>query len=342
MKALKNLLLSLGATLAVMLAVEGVCAVFGVTFHATPFYPGDVTETVDANSDPWTGWKLPPSQDIPESTADYSVTYRSNAQGFRSRHDFASEPPGRGIVFLGDSYTFGSGAKDGETFVDLLEHDLGAPCYDLGIGAWGVDQMGQALVHYGLPLRPRLVALSFIDNDLGRSLSAYRKNHAWRAKPVWRLEDGALVPMTAANRPSAAWRFFERHSRFWGLWLRVEDSLAHTRPIGYRWKLNRALFARIRDDCREAGVPLVVFRIPVNNRTPAPMYAGEFAALGIDFLDLTDRLPADADALYYPSDHHFNAAGHRFAAGAMRDFLAPRLPPVLPPALTGPSRSTPP
>lgn len=49
--------------------------------------------------------------------------------------------------------------------------------------------------------------------------------------------------------------------------------------------------------------------------------------MGIPFLDLNPIMPPDADRLYYPNDHHFTAAGHRFTAEAIRDFLEePTLP----------------
>ena len=54
------------------------------------------------------------------------------------------------------------------------------------------------------------------------------------------------------------------------------------------------------------------------------MFEREFADMGIEYLDLASRLPADADSLYYSRDRHFNAAGHRFAADAIRHFLVAR------------------
>ena len=193
--------------------------------------------------------------------------------------------------------------------------------YNFGVGAFGVDQMWMTLRHYALPLDPDLVVLGFIRYDLDRSLSTYRRDHIWRWKPSFRLVDGELAPMTLDNRPSAARRFVHRRSRLYRLWRKLENSLNRRWAVGYRWRLNRAIFEAIRDDCRQAGVPLVVVYFPINRRRPAPMFEREFAEMGVEFLDLTPRLPADADSLYYPRNRHFTAAGHRFVAAELHRLL---------------------
>lgn len=320
-----KLLLALASTLIGILLCELALRLSGDAIYEPPLYPGEVEPVRDETFDPLLGWKLPPDAGLAETSDEYSVTYRSNRQGFRSRRDFALGAPGRRIAMLGDSYTFGSGVADDETFAARLESMLDDTRVDnFGIGAWGVDQMWLALRHVALPLGPDLVIVSFIRNDLDRSLSSYRKDHVWRWKPAFRLADGELVPMTVENRPGAVRRFIHRHSRLYRLWRRTEHSLSRRYPVGYRWRLNRALFAAIRDDCRRAGVPLLVVHIPINRRKPAPMFAREFAAMGIDYLDLAGELPAAADALYYPRDRHLNPAGHRFVAGAVHRHLVAR------------------
>jgi len=308
-----------------LLLAEGLLALWGGEIYDPPLFPGDVEPVHDDVADPWIGWKLSPRAAIREANGEYQVTYHSNRQGFRSKRDFVPGVSHKVIAFLGDSYTFGSGVEDDQTFADLVERQLDDTwSYNFGIGGFGVDQMWMTLRHYALPLHPDLVVVSFIRNDLDRSLSAYRLGNAWHEKPTFRLVDGRLVPMTVDNRPPALARWFYRESRLYRLWRRAESSLSLRYPIGYRWRLNRALFAAIRDDCRKAHVPLVVVFIPANRLSSAPLYQQEFAALGIEYLDLQPLLPADSSSFYYPRDRHWTAAGHRFAANAISSFLKAR------------------
>ncbi|MFH1081392.1 MAG: SGNH/GDSL hydrolase family protein [Pseudomonadota bacterium] len=53
------------------------------------------------------------------TTIDYSVTYRYNNYGFRGPDYFPSTV--YDIVFLGDSFFFGQGVREGKTFPDLLQ-----------------------------------------------------------------------------------------------------------------------------------------------------------------------------------------------------------------------------
>ena len=317
-----------------MVLAEGALRLYGSGIYPVPLYPGDVVAERDRTYDAVLGWKLAPGEPIRETTAGYDVTYEVNAQGFRSRYDFAAPSPSssvtRRIAFLGDSFTFGSGVREEETFVAVVERRLKRTerrsglaargeiqAFNYGLGGFGVDQMGLALEHYALPWGANFVVVSFIRNDLDRSLSSYRKGHVWLEKPAFHLERGALVPTTAANRPGILASWFAQDLRLGRLWQKAESSLANRWPIGGRWRLNRAFFARMRDACSAAGVPLLVVHIPVNRHAPAPLYAREFAELGIDFLDLAPLLPADAGELYFLNDHHFTPAGHRFAGRAI-------------------------
>ncbi len=331
---------TVAASTALALALaEGILRLSGAEIYPVPLYPGDVVAERDRTYDAALGWKLPPGETIHEITADYDVTYVANAQGFRSRYDFAAPSPARRIAFLGDSFTFGSGVPEEETFVALVERELdrsmtgrelagAAPvavqALNYGIGGFGIDQMGLALEHEVLRWRADLVVLSFIRQDLDRSLTSYRKGHVWLEKPAFHLEEGILVRTTAANRPGPLASWWRQDLRLGRLARKTVDALADRWPIGERWRLNRALFARLRDTCAAAGVPLLVVHIPVNPQARAPLYAKEFAKLGIEYLDLAARLPAAAGDLYFPHDHHFTPAGHRFAAAAIARAIAAR------------------
>lgn len=318
------------ATVAALVLAEVALRLSRAEIYPVPLYPGDVAAERDRTFDAALGWKLPPGETIREVTADYDVVYVANAQGFRSLYDFAAPTTMRRIAFLGDSFTFGSGVREAETFVAHVERSLAGAepgavqALNYGIGGFGIDQMGLTLEHEALPRGADLVVLSFIRQDLDRSLSSYRQGHIWLEKPAFHLEHGVLVRTTAANRPGPLASWLAQDLRLGRLGRKTVDALANRWPIGDRWRLNRALFARIRDTCAAAGVPLLVVHLPVNPQARAPLYASEFAQLGIEFLDLAPFLPAAAEDLYFPHDHHFTPAGHRFAGQAIARRIAAR------------------
>jgi len=318
---MKRLLVVVVATVVALGVCEVLIAVLPVSLRPAPLFPGDIVPELDATTDPLIGWKLPPSTVFEEATGEYSVSYASNSLGFRSRREYSADPPP--VVFLGDSYTFGSGVQDDETFVALVDRELGAevPCYNMGIGGFGIDQMWMTLRHYALPLQPRAVVLAFIRYDLDRSLSAYRRGHIWREKPVYRVADGELVPMTVSNRPGAVQRLLLQRSGLVAVWRKVEHSLARRYEVGRTWKVNRALFEAIRDDCAEAGAALLVVHIPVNRQHPTPVFDRVFAEIGVPYLDLGEWMPEDSDGLYYPEDRHLTPAGHRSVASVIVEQL---------------------
>ena len=311
-------LLLVSSLLVTVVLVEILLRLAGTGMPPPPLYPGDREAVRDRTWDAHVGWKLPPNANPGETTADYSITYRSNRLGFRGDDDALGSPATERIVFLGDSFTFGSGVPIEDTFAARVAAERpNAVGFNLGIGGFGIDQMWLTLAHHGLALEPTRVVLSFIRNDLDRSLSAYRLGHVWLEKPLFFLEGGKLVQMTVDNRPGPVASWIRQDTKWAGLFRRVEHSVSRNFAFGPRWHLNRALFEAVRDTCLAASVPLLVVHLPVNRRHEAPMLAREFESMEIPFLDLTSALPVDADSLYFPNDHHFNAAGHEFAAGAI-------------------------
>ena len=101
---------------------------------------------------------------------------------------------------------------------------------------------------------------------------------------------------------------------------RTRNSLGRTQTWVRPWKLNRALILAAAEDCRRAGIPFAVVHLPVNRRHPLPVLEREMAGAGIPALDMAPGFPAD-EALYYPLDHHFTAAGHAEAARRIHEFL---------------------
>jgi hypothetical protein len=104
-------MIALGAVLVVVLAYEIFLHLVDAQVPHPALYPGERVAPQDAGSDPAIGWKLPLSTVLNEVPEDYEISYRSNEAGFRNDHELSEETDRRKVVFLGDSFTFGSGVE---------------------------------------------------------------------------------------------------------------------------------------------------------------------------------------------------------------------------------------
>jgi hypothetical protein len=223
---------------------------------------------------PVRGWTLRPGLD--RVTVFGGETLSSTARGYRGQHDVpATKPAGRvRVVALGDSFTFGEDVGDEDTWV----HQLGVLRPDLepvnlGVHAYGHDQMLLTLREEGPWLRPDLVVLGFVHIDLERNRTAFFDY----AKPFFDLEGDALVlrnvpvPTPDELRAREPWRprFLDLLSM---LRARVRERIGLEEPA--RLALGRALLEAIDDTARELGATTVFAYLPILDEigasTPSP------------------------------------------------------------------------
>lgn len=247
-----GILMAIGALLVSLVAVELIFAALGFLEPVEHWYPGDREGVSEEHVVESVGWTSRPNRQRRErpTHGDYDVTHTTNGWGFRDTVDYGTEHEGPRIAFIGDSFTTGVGVEHHDTFAELVERSVpGSRAYNLGVTGHGVDQMWMVVRHYAARVEPDLIVVSFIDDDMTRSLSAYRGHRErWIAKPVFRIRSGRLERLTIENRPGSVRRWLEQHSRLLAGWRSLERHLGPRYPAGERWKLNRALFAKIRDE----------------------------------------------------------------------------------------------
>jgi lysophospholipase L1-like esterase len=285
----------------------------------------------------------------------------TNALGLRGP-ELARERDGRArVLVLGDSFAYGVGVADGETFsARLAARDPGLELLNAGVNGYGTGQELLLLRELGPGLAPDLVLLAFFWNDVP---------DGWEKRfPRFRLEDGRLLeplPREPEARPAADWPDPSRPPRF-------QDSRARRflkdRAYKARWRLRVALgipvespsdltpdqraqafelcFALLREmqaEARRGGArfaialipdqvqvyPELIGRVlgidPADYEVQAPLAA--FArAESIPLLDLLPALRAARAAepdvpLYYRMDRHLTAAGHAVVADALHAWL---------------------
>lgn len=312
----KNLLLVAASLLVALLIAEVALRVLD------PVRPADRVEFV---VDQETYWRVRPDQ---ADRGEPSVTV--NAQGFRGTEDVGPRQDGQRRVFsLGDSYTWGFGVGDNETYAAQLEEMSQGRLEVIngGTPGWGTFQFRVRLERWLDELEPEVVVVFLNTADILRQpyanpdrereflrRSAFRNNIRRFSKIItvsvrllerYRLQRqnrqvANAVPMGNAGgvRPELYARLLEADTQ------RLEEMVAMTRARG-------------------ASFVLVAWpqQIPETDAFMAAMRA--FAeAQDIQYVDMSATLGENSyDAYTLPSDHHPSAFGHRLIAERLLEVL---------------------
>lgn len=262
-------------------------------------------------------------------------TVRTNSLGFRGPEITREKPAGTyRILMLGDSVVFGWGVDDEVTFVRRLETELNArgdgrryEVINTGHLMYDTTQEAALLAQEGLALDPDLVILVYVVNDV---------------EPTAILVEEAFAAAERAE-PAAARGLLERFHGLLRRWLRATTTLLETVHLGRTapgpkdgasvrlepamirhgeegWSRSRAALRRIRDLCRERGIPLLV----LDHTLPPLEGLAEFCkAEGIDLFDFRFT-PQELGSDIYNSlvDSHANARGHEILWRRLREVLA--------------------
>lgn len=143
--------------------------------------------------DPLMGWRLTPGlKNIKPFRLFKDKVLSSNSSGIRGQTEYpeVSEAGRTRVLILGDSFTFGEGVSDDETYAHDLETLFeNVTVMNLGVHGYGHDQM---LLHFekdGARYHPDLVLLGFVWDDMSRNLLGFRDY--W--KPRFVMRDNRLV-----------------------------------------------------------------------------------------------------------------------------------------------------
>jgi hypothetical protein len=318
------------------------------------------------------GYSLRPDWETVHASGDFQVPVRTNALGMRGAP--VSSLPSAGslrILFAGDSYPFGFGVEEGESFPvrtgQLLGAALGRPVevINAGVPGWAMDQTLLSLREHRLDLQPDLLVVSVMQNDIvdlgwhrlevddqGLPTRVESRRHTVDQHGVLRWLDGdaALVEVPVPQSRWLAERSQLYHwvrSRLVRLWLRTvqpepsrptgEASSRTVSPLAglseeeiqqaieaspdFRVRYHEALLAAIERDARARGI--AVRFVTIGHAGPDYDAVRSWCEARSGACFDTQPLFAGnaAGALVFPSDGHWNAAGHERAARAISEWL---------------------
>lgn len=230
---------------------------------------GAATGQGDFLYDPLLGWRLKPDL--------RSSALTTNSEGIRDDREIPLDPaPGeRRIALVGDSFTFGHGNADHETFGWFLQQSLGARAtvLNFGVPSYGTDQAVLLFEERARRFHPQVVVLGVFLQDYQRNLLSFRDY----AKPRFVPEDGPPPGLRLTNVPIVApealyeeYRSGRRQvgggvrSWAWGAAARGLNklSLARINEGAEGFVVLSGLLARFRESARQAGAEPVCLVLP--------------------------------------------------------------------------------
>ena len=344
-QAVANLLLVAGSVLLTVLIVEvALRAVWdGFYLKGEPYSQRDAVR----------GWVNRPNVVVSYGEPEFVTTVSHNSHGFRGGEVPLEPEPGRKrILVLGDSFAYGVGVEDDETFSALLaRRDPDLDVINTGVNGYGTNQQLLLLRDDGRQFEPDIVLVAFFWNDPANNLHSHVR---------FKLEGDELVYPDAIEFPAAevvkprrpwlrrsyAYRFAS--DRLKVLIFRLKGLLGRPQADGWlrpheyaeAWELEFALLREVKRVAAEAGAAMYLVIIPDQVQVhPGFETVGlteddyqvqdrllDFAASAeIPALDLLPALREDfaehGGLLYYRRDRHLTARGHRVAARAIHDGL---------------------
>lgn len=309
--------------------------------------------------DPKRGWKLSSGWTGRHQHHDFDVRYTIGPDGYRvdPHLDTTAGAAAPLIAVVGDSYTFGFGVDDEETFTSLLNRGGSNRFLNFGVPGYSTDQELLLIEDDVLARRPGTILLVvYLGNDLLDNARAQPLQVA-ATKPRFERVGSELVfqapgppptPESSSISPDGAvlgahsqyaWRQkLENASAAAGLISRqipapdlTEEFSQHFPPL---LDLFAALLDRLTNSCHSQGVPLKLALLGNAVLLDSPRsISGQYQDYlrkeilrlaeqrSIPVIDLSAALArrrSNGGPLFHPNEGHLTPAGHR----AVADILA--------------------
>jgi hypothetical protein len=273
--------------------------------------------------DPSRGWALAPNlRSACDPIVSRDKTVNSNARGLRGVTDFSyARSAGRKrVVVLGDSFTFGEGVSDDETFCAHLARALpDTDIINMGVHGYGYGQMCITLEQEGVKYRPDVVLIGFVYDDMNRTVLSFRDF----AKPRFTLEGERLVlthtPVPPPPDVLARW-----HSSLLDLGHIFCDRLHAREQVEEGRDLTFALIRRMAETARGIGGRPILAYLPVGGEladrsegpSPQERLILDFArSIGLPVILLRPAfIEAEKNGVRINPEGHYGPTRHRVAA----------------------------
>jgi hypothetical protein len=334
-----------------------VCAEYSARLMFPELMPGREERVKFWVYDDLLGWAHMPNQHAQFNHREFSVEVSINSHGFRDAEYSIERTAKKRMLVLGDSFGWGFGVEQQERFSEIIEnaHD-DWEVINASVSGYGTDQLYLSLKRQGLKFKPDAVMLLFYENDFENNIAPAQY---WYSKPVFTVEDGELqlhnVPVPkqtigqrldqfllgktylgrtfyrAIGYPKKYLKSFVKNGlEFFGARISnyspsLSDRLQSDHDNGESGQkkmieVTKQLIINMNDLCKREGSVLILVSIPmeIEKRDVLQSVA---EAQGIPILFLDETFEAATTPTTFAHDAHWNAEGHKIAAGAIEEFF---------------------
>jgi len=270
------------------------------------------------------GWKLIENVRI----RHYTVTYEIDKDGFRKINN-SEERPDFSIYFFGDSFTFGSGVNDKDTFTSIIKDKYlkkEIDVYNTGVDGYGIVQMFQRFLSLKDQIQPGdLIIFTPIANDIKRNLTDFYIPYATKFANIMtigkypffdqgvmtyhELEDNFYnkLKLSAISAPYTGYFFKSIRNKF------IPDTTKESQEI----------FKIIEKETEMRGGKFILFFLPETGERLYRTYTVDIS--GFNYFDIMHFFPSEAEELnkmrLSKDDGHYNKTGHEIVAKAIVETL---------------------
>lgn len=272
------------------------------------------------------GWKLMANSKVRLSAEHGTVDllYEIDGDGLRKINNTESKPE-FSIYFFGDSFTFGDGVNNRETFPAVIKEKYlidEVNVYNAGVNAYGTVQMFQRFMEMKDRIRPGdLVIFTPLSEDIRRNLRDFYFPYIIKFTNMMEVENYPLFDKGTTTYPEMKNNFFSK--------LELVAVSAHYSGSYFKFIRNKfipdttresqEMMKIIKEETERNGGKFVLFFLPNTVECINRRYAVDIS--GFNYLDIMDFFPEGESEVrnlrLSEKNYHWNKTGHETAARAI-------------------------
>ncbi len=288
----------------------------------------------------------------------FNYSYTNNSQGLRSDRNYSYEKTTPRILFLGDSFTYGVGVNDNETFSYWVQNYLENKVEVINAGnpGKGTDYALKFFQVMGRQLKPDVVAVMFFNNDFidnGRE-EYFSINSNGNLEPKSIIKHKNFVNRLPGYDWLISWsQFINLIKKEIVVWMFPSSpspkmsaasstaaiSYAQNDPAEYWRTITETYIKSLKDEVENSKAKLIFFYIP--DKLDVEQYRSDnqysnteqsiadlLKSFNIAFFSLTPIIAENDNDIskLYLLDRHWTAFSHRLAAQYIFQHLVNLLP----------------